>query len=96
MSLDHFHVEHAMTAINTAASIWVLWSSICAANFMSLKTPALVRVAYILLGVGAAASLMAPGYLQRPPTLAELLLVCGMALLTVANRRRRPFTAKPA
>ena len=96
MSLDHLRIEQLATVINTAASIWVLWSSICAANFMSLKTPALVRVAYILLGVGAAASLMAPGYLGRPPTLAELLLVCGMALLTVANRRRRPFTAKHA
>lgn len=96
MSIDHLHPDQLTIAINTAASIRVLWSSICAANFMSLKTPLLVRVAYILLGVGAAASLMAPGYLQRPPTLAELPLVCGMALLTVANRRRRPFTAKPA
>lgn len=79
---------HILIALNTIAALWVIWSSICAANFMSLKTPFLVRCAYLLLGVGAAAALLAPGYLHRAPTFAELLLVLGLALLSMADRRR--------
>lgn len=84
--------DFLLISINTLGSLTVLWSSICATNYMSLKTSVIVRLAYIVLGVGAAASLLTPGYLGRAPTIAELALVCGMALLTMAERRRRPFS----
>lgn len=81
--------DFLLIAINTAGSLTVLWSSICATNYMSLKTPIIPRLAYIALGVGSAAALLTPSYLQRPPTVAELMLVCGMALLTIAEKKRR-------
>lgn len=85
--------DFLLICINTVGSLTVLWSSICAANYMSLKTSIIIRIAYIALGVGAAAALLTPGYLQRPPTIAELMLVCGMALLTIGERRRHPFVS---
>jgi len=75
--------------LNSIASLVALWSSICATNHMCRTTPLPIRLAFILIGVGAAASLLAPGYLGRAPTNAELLLVTGFALLAVADRRRR-------
>lgn len=82
---------HILISVNTVAALWVIWSSICAANFMSLRTPWLVRLAYLLLGVGAAAALLAPGYLNRAPTFAELLLVIGLAMLSIGDRRRPTY-----
>lgn len=78
-----------LVCLNTVTGMVVLWSAICATNRMSLATPWVIRLAYILLGVGAAAALLAPSYLNRVPTVAELLLVSGMALLALADRRRR-------
>lgn len=74
---------------NSIAALIALWSSICATNHMCRTTPLAIRVAFILIGVGSAASLLAPGYLGRAPTNAELLLVTGIAMLAVADRRRR-------
>lgn len=82
-------LDSALILFNSAAAIVALWSSICATNHMSRKTPLAIRLAFILIGVGAAAALLAPGYLGRAPTNAELLLVTGVALLAVADRRRR-------
>ncbi len=78
-----------LTGLNTVAGLVVLWSAICATNHMSLSTPWVIRLAYILVGVGAGAVVLAPGYLNRAPTVAELLLVSGMALLALTDRRRR-------
>ena len=82
-------LDSTLILFNSAAAIVALWSSICATNHMSRKTPLAIRLAFILIGVGAAAALLAPGYLERAPTNAELLLVTGVALLAVADRRRR-------
>lgn len=88
-----------LISLNSVAGIVVLWSAICATNRMCLSTPWAVRLAFILVGVGAGAVVLAPGYLGRAPTEAELLLVSGMALLVLVDRRRkharrltRPFT----
>ena len=82
-------LDSTLILFNSAAAIVALWSSICATNHMSRKTPLAIRLAFILIGVGAAAALLAPSYLGRAPTNAELLLVTGVALLAVADRRRR-------
>ena len=84
MSLDTI-----LVCLNTLAGMVVIWSAICATNRMSLATPWVIRLAYILVGVGAGARVLAPGYLNQVPTVAELLLVSGMALLALADRRRR-------
>lgn len=81
--------DHILISLNTLTGMAVVWSAICAANHMSGSTPWVIRVAYILVGVGAGAVVLAPGYLDRAPTVAELLLISGMALLAVADRRRR-------
>ena len=83
MNLDSLAV-----LVNTLLGVIVLWSCICAANHMSMSTPWAIRCAYVFLGVGAAAALLAPGYLHRTPTVAELFLVAGTALLSVTDRRR--------
>ena len=81
--------ETALITANSLAAVTVIWSSICAANQMNRKTRLLLRLSYILLGVGAAASLFAPPYFSRPPTLAEVLLILGIALFSMANKRRK-------
>lgn len=78
-----------LVCLNTVTGMVVLWSAICATNRMSLATPWAIRLAYILVGVGAGAVVLAPGYLNRAPTVAELLLISGMALLALTDRRRR-------
>jgi len=60
-------LDSALILFNSAAAIVALWSSICATNHMSRKTPLAIRLAFILIGVGAAAALLAPGYLGRAP-----------------------------
>lgn len=78
----------AAIVLNSISATTVLWTSLCAINRMSRSTYCVIRAAYILISVGAAAVLMAPGYLGRAPTQAELLMICGMALLTLADRRK--------
>ena len=80
-----------LVVLNTLGSMGVLWRCICALNHMSRKTRFSIRLAYILVALGAAASLCAPSYLGRPPTRAEVLLVVGFALLSFADRRRRVY-----
>lgn len=82
-------LETILITANSVAAVVVIWSSICAANQMNRKTRLLLRLSYILLGVGAAASLFAPGYFSRPPTLAEVLLIMGIATFSLANKRRK-------
>lgn len=76
-------------ALNTIVSTIVLWSSVCATNRMTPHTPHLIRLAFVLLGVGAAATLLTPAYLNRVPTAPELLLMSGVAALTIGDKRRR-------
>ena len=82
-------LESIQIFINSIAAIMVLWSSICALTHMSWHTRLDIRLAYILLGVGSAAVLIAPGYLGSTPSASEMLLVYGAALLCMANRRRK-------
>lgn len=86
--------ETAQTCINSSAAIVVLWSSVCALTHMGWKTRFDIRLAYILLGVGSVAVLLAPGYLGRTPAVSDMLLVYGAALLCLANRRRRKHAQK--
>lgn len=74
--------------VNSLASLAVLWSAICATNNMSRKTPASLRLAFVLLGIGGFAALLTPAYLNRVPTAAETLLCLGIAILSLVDRRR--------
>lgn len=75
---------------SSAWALVALWSSICALNVMTRATPVTARLAYILLGVGAGAVLLAPAYLGRTPSAAELLLVTGLSALAGFHHRLRP------
>lgn len=77
---------------SSAWALVALWSAICALNAMSRATSNLVRLAYVLLGVGACAVLLAPGYLNRAPSWAELFLVSGVAALALFDRHRSHVT----
>lgn len=81
--------DFVLIGLNTLASTIVLWSSICATNHMSPRTPHVIRLSFILVGIGAAATLLTPGYFNRVPTGPELLLITGVAALTIVDRRRR-------
>ena len=83
--------EPAQICINSTAAIVVLWSSVCALTHMGWHTRFDIRLAYILLGVGSVAVLLAPGYLGRTPTVSEMLLVYGAALLCLAHWRLKHF-----
>lgn len=78
--------ETVLLTGNSMAAVTVIWSSICAANQMTRRTGLLVRLAYILLGVGAAALLFAPVYFTRLPTVSEMLLISGVATFSMANK----------
>jgi len=77
-----------LIAVNSVFALIVLWSSLCATDRMSPCTPWPIRVSFILTGVGAAAALLAPGYLGRAPSDGELLLIAGVALLALVDRRK--------
>lgn len=81
--------EFVLICLNTVTSMIVLWSAICAADHMTTRTPHSIRIAFILVGVGAAAQLLSPPYLNRIPTAPELLLITGVAVLSIIDRRRR-------
>lgn len=71
--------------LNLILSLTILWTTLCALNGMSRETGFLRRLAFILLGTGAFASVLAPLYLQRPPSATELLLVTAVAALRITD-----------
>lgn len=75
----------------TAASLVVIWGSMCALNGMCRSSPLVLRVAHVMLAVGALAVLLAPTYQGREPTVAELMLVTGAAVLSFRFVFRRPI-----
>lgn len=77
-------------AVNLTAGLTVIWGSMCALNQMCLSSSMVLRIAHVLLAVGAAAVLLAPHYLGREPTVAEHILLLGMAVLSFRLVFRRP------
>lgn len=80
--------DMVLIGINSIACFGVIWSVLCATNNMSRRTPTTLRLAFILLGIGAFASLLAPAFLHRAPTPAETALCLGVAILSFVDRRR--------
>jgi hypothetical protein len=66
-------------------SLTVLWTTLCALNEMNRKTPFFRRVAFVLLGTGAFASLLTQLFPQRQPTATELLLFTAIAVLRITD-----------
>lgn len=75
--------------VNTAVSLAALWFTICALNVMTPRTRAAIRLAYILIGIGVAGSLLAPFFHARPPTWPEVVLIAGVCVLSIYDRRRK-------
>lgn len=74
-----------MLIVNSAAALVAMWVSICATNRMSRRTPLQIRLAYILMGVGSLAALLAPGMSERTYGWAETLTMLLIALLGTAS-----------
>lgn len=80
-----FHVLHALAALTA------IWGCMCVLNRMCSTSSMLLRAAHICFAVGAAGVLIAPVYLNRGPTTAELLMVYGVAVLSLRLAARRPL-----
>ena len=74
-----------IVGLNSMLALTVLWTSLCAINEMNRRTSFMRRVAFILLGTGGLASVLAPFYLHRVPTATELLLVTAVAVLRITD-----------
>lgn len=70
---------------NGVMSSVIVWSTVCTLNAMDRRTGFWRRLAYVMMGTGALASVLAPLYLQRPPTATELLLVTAVSILRVLD-----------
>lgn len=84
-------MELLLQIMHSAAALVVIWGSMCALNGMCMTSSMLLRSAHIFLAVGAAAVVLAPYYLNRQPTAAELLMVYGAAVLSFRMTFRRPL-----
>lgn len=79
-------VADIMITWGSIASGIVIWGSMCTLNRMSVHTSTKHRIAHILVGSGAAAMFLAPGWVERIPTIAELLLLTGVSLLMMSKK----------
>lgn len=84
-------MDFLVQIMNSTAALIVIWGSMCALNGMCRSSSMVLRVAHICLAVGSAAVLLAPYYLHREPTPAELLMVYGAAVLSFRLTFRRPI-----
>lgn len=77
--------------LNTAACTVLLVHAACAINHMSRETHHAVRLAYILLAVGALGALAGPLYGHAAPTFSEALINAGatIALIVGAHHRHK-------
>lgn len=80
--------------VNSIFSSVVLWASICAVNQMTAKTRFFIRIAYVLLGMGAFATLILP-WLATPtiknPMIPNVLMTMAVAIMVLWDRRRSMF-----
>ena len=76
------------TLVYVACSIVVLIRALCIARVMSPRTCHTIRAGVILLAVGALAGVVGPLYDHAARTWPDVLLVAGVAVYVVADRRR--------
>lgn len=79
-------VQAFFLAANVIFSTIVLWTCVCTLNYMTPSTPPVHRLAYVLLGVGAASMLLGPLYFEFKPTVGGTVLAAGTALLLITER----------
>src|SRR5690625_785203 len=80
-----FQVLHALAALTAVGGWRDVLTRMCSTRSM------LLRAAHTCFAVGAAGVLIAPVYLNRGPTTAELLMVYGVASLSLRMAARRPL-----
>lgn len=74
-----------MTLLQAASCAYILFVSVMVLNTMSLFTRHMIRVAYLLLAVGAAAGIHTA---LSAPSFSYGLLAAGVALFLACNERR--------
>lgn len=77
------------------ASIGVLWRAEPALNRMSCDTHIVLRLAVHLLCVGAVAQIGAIWLFSHVPSVPELMMTIGIALLLICERRLRVLVPPP-
>lgn len=70
---------------NTLFAAAILWSTLTALSTMTRKCNFWPRVAYVLMGTGAFAAILAPFYLERVPTLPELMFMVALTILRLSG-----------
>lgn len=81
-------MDNVPTLVGCVAGIIVIWGVLCAANRMQKSTRIGVRVSCVAQGVAAAAVVLSPFYLGRPPSIGELFFVVSSALIHICSHRR--------
>lgn len=84
--IDHPTLYFILSLLGSTAALVILFSVICRINLMTPGTPGLQRIAYVLMGVGAASLLLSPWFFAHRPTVSGTLLECGIAVLMVADQ----------
>ena len=75
--------------INFVTGAALLVHAVCVINRMSKATNHLIRLAYILLAVGALGVVMGPLYSRSIPAAAEVIIKVGAALALIFGAYRR-------
>jgi hypothetical protein len=75
-----------LTILGSLAAAVILFSVICRVNLMTPGTPGIQRLAYVMMGVGAASLLLSPWFFDYRPTVSSTVLECGIAVLMVADQ----------
>lgn len=85
-------MQTALDIANLVAALAVLYLVTCACHAMSKRTRRAIVAAFVLLGVGAFGSGLAPWLAHRHAGEAELVGNLGLALLLFATRRKTVLT----
>lgn len=81
--------DSVVTIVSTILSLFVAWTSICAVNTMGDQTRFIIRIAYVLMGTGAAGMAMYPFWFGSAPTFHAVLVMAAVALVYMDNWRLR-------
>lgn len=82
-------MDTVLFVLNAFVSGFVLWWAICATNKMDKNTRFLIRVGFILIGVGAASCMIYPLWHGQSPEPTKIFMLLGLAALAAGNKRKQ-------
>lgn len=78
-----------LIGVNVICACALTWASISVLNHMRFFDHWCTALSYILLGLGGFSALLTPPFLERVPTVTEVVMLLGVTLLVYGDRRRR-------